>query len=73
MRVRQYLAELEEDEQHLVNCLSVELQDPRRARGYPNSVFRTWRLSFEQIQKQEPRAAEMVSLMTMLGAQHISI
>jgi tetratricopeptide (TPR) repeat protein len=71
--VSKYLAALEKDQQNLIDHLSVELQDYRRERGYPNSVFLTWRLSFEQIRLQEPRAAEVLSLMAMLDGQQIPL
>jgi tetratricopeptide (TPR) repeat protein len=69
--VPKYLAALEKDEQNLIDYLSVELQDHRRPRGHPNSIFRTWRLSFEQIRLHDVRAAELLSLMAMLDGQQI--
>jgi hypothetical protein len=66
-----YLAALEKDNQNLIDHLCIELQDHRRAWGYPNSVFRTWRLSFEQIRLLDVRAAELLSLMAMLDGQQI--
>ena len=71
MDVRKYLTALKKDQQNLIDHLSAELYDHRRERGYPNSVFRTWRLSFEQIRRQERRAAEGLSLMAMLDGQQI--
>lgn len=68
-----YLSELERDDQNLVDHLSVEPQDVRRPRGFPNAVFRTWRVSFEQIRKQEPRVAEILSVMAMLDRQQIPV
>jgi len=71
MDVRKYLTALKKDQQNLIDHLSTELHDHRRERGYPNSVFRTWRLSFEQIRRQERRATEGLSLMAMLDGQQI--
>jgi tetratricopeptide (TPR) repeat protein len=51
--------------------MNTELQDHRRERGIPNSVFRTWKLSYDQMKEQDPRAAEMLSLMAMLDRQQI--
>jgi tetratricopeptide (TPR) repeat protein len=73
MDVREYLAVLRKDQQNLVDQLNTELLDHRRERGNPNSVFRTWRLSFEQIRRHEPRAAEGLSLMAMLDGQQIPL
>ena len=38
--------------------LHEELDDSRRDEESVNSVFRTWKLSYDQIRKQKPRAAE---------------
>ena len=72
--VTEYLAALNKSYLNLKGHLSTELQDPRRDSKEPgaqNSVFRTWKLSFDQIRKQEPRAAEMLSLMAVLDRQGI--
>ncbi len=69
--VQGYLAALEKDKQNLTDHLSQELQDPRRLRGFPNSVFRTWKLSFDQILTQEPQTAKLLSLIAMLDPQRI--
>ena len=69
--VQGYLAALEKDNQNLTDHLSQELQDSRRPRGFPNSVFRTWKISFDQIQAQEPQTAKLLSLIAMLNPQRI--
>ena len=69
--VQGYLAALEKDKQNMTDHLSQELQDHRRPRGFPNSVFRTWKLSFDQILVQEPQTAKFLSLMAMLDPQQI--
>jgi tetratricopeptide (TPR) repeat protein len=71
MSQEEYLLMLKKDEQNLKNSLSMELQDHRRERGVPNSVFRTWKLSYDQMREQEPRAAALLSLMAMLDRQAI--
>ena len=71
MSVQGYLAALEKDNQNLTDYLSQDLQDPRRPRGFPNSVFRTWKLSFDQILTQEPQTAKLLSLIAMLDPQRI--
>ncbi|KAF7510444.1 hypothetical protein GJ744_006723 [Endocarpon pusillum] len=55
----------------LTDLLSEDLQDPRRDLDAPSSVIRTWKLSFDQIQRQKPRAAQMLSLMAVLDRQGI--
>jgi tetratricopeptide (TPR) repeat protein len=69
--LQEYLEIFERDEQNLKDCLRTELQDHRRERGFPNSIFRTWKLSFDLIREQEPQAAAMLSLMAMLDRQKI--
>ena len=71
MPIQQYLTALEEHETNLKDFLTKELQDPRRQRGFPNSVFRTWKLSFDQILAQGPLAGKLLSLIAMLDRQHI--
>lgn len=69
--VQGYLEAIGENQQNLIDHLSQELQDTRRPRGFPNSVFRTWKLSFDQILSQEPRTAELVAVIAMLDPQRI--
>ena len=69
--IQYYLADLERDNQNLADYLSEELQDPRRPLGPPNSVFRTWKLSFDQIEAHEPQTAKLLSLVAMLSPQRI--
>ena len=71
MTVQGYLAALEKDKQNLTDHLSQELQDHRRPRGFPNSVFRTWKLSFDRILTQQPQTARLLSLIAMLDPQQI--
>lgn len=69
--IRCYLTALERNKQNLTDHLSQELQDSRRPRGFSNSVFRTWKLSFDQILAQEPQTAKLLSLVAMLDPQRI--
>ncbi len=46
--------------------------DPGRDSKIQNSIFLTWQISFDQITKQKPRAAEILSLMAVLDGQAIS-
>ncbi|MCJ1230397.1 hypothetical protein MMC12_007071 [Toensbergia leucococca] len=71
MPLHKYLVALGENEQNLMDHLSTELQDHRRENGFPNSVFRTWKLSFDQIRMQEPDAAKILSLAAMLDRNQI--
>lgn len=64
--VSEYLETLVNDESDLKELLSEHLEDPRRDWSSENSVIRTWKLSFEQISKESPRAAEVLSLLAVL-------
>ena len=67
--VAEYLEALEGDDAE--EFLQEELDDSRRDEDSINSVFRSWKLSFEQISKQKPRAAEFLALLGMLDRQSI--
>jgi len=69
--VKGYITAIESDKQNLMDHLSQELHDHRRPLGYPNSVFLTWKLSFDQILSQEPQAANLLSLIAMLDPKRI--
>lgn len=64
--VSEYLEMLNNDESDLEELLSEHLEDPRRDFSSENSVFRTWKLSFEQILKESPRAADIISLLAII-------
>ena len=53
------------------NLLEESMYDPSRDYESSNSVFQTWRLSFEQLTRQSPKAADMLSLMAVLDRQAI--
>ena len=71
--VNQYLNILGSDDRLKSDLLTQELQDQRRPPGYPNSIFRTWRISFEQINGRKPQAAKLLALMAMLDGQQIPL
>ena len=71
VHMKRYLKALSESDSNLAAYLTTELLDPRRPRGTPSSIFLTWKLSFDQISNEEPRAAEMLSLMAFLDRQGI--
>ena len=62
----EYLELLVTGDADLKDLLSVDLEDPRRDPDTENSVMRTWKLSFDQISKGKPRAAQILSLMAVL-------
>ena len=66
-----YLEMLNMDDSDLQDLLQEDSGDLRRDSESQNSVFRTWKLSFDLIGRQKPRAAEILSLMSVLDRQGI--
>ena len=64
--VSEYLEMLISSEDDLKELLSEHLEDPRRDWSSENSVIRTWKLSFEQVSKELPRAVEVLSLLAVI-------
>ena len=71
MTVAKYLQLLRHDEKNQTDLLSKNEVDLRRDPGVPNSVIRTWQISFSQIKDQNPAAADLLSCMCMLDRQGI--
>ena len=61
--------ESEENQAHLLS--SQEGRDMRRDGSVSSAVTTTWQISFDQIQKVKPEAAELLSLMAMFDRQGI--
>jgi tetratricopeptide (TPR) repeat protein len=66
-----YIETLQASDLGITDLLTEDLHDPRRDRDALNSVIRTWKLSFDQIRKQKPRAAQLLSLMAVLDRHEI--
>ena len=74
MEVRQYLEAFNTDVSEIQDLLSQDLADHRRDQGEEqreNSILSTWKLSFDQISKQQPRAAEILSVMAVFDRTSI--
>ncbi|KAH6694334.1 hypothetical protein BKA61DRAFT_647691 [Leptodontidium sp. MPI-SDFR-AT-0119] len=71
MSVSKYLTLYLQDEQSQSRLLDEESGDLRRDPGVPNSVIRTWQISFDQIKRNKPQAAELLSLIAMFDRQGI--
>ena len=69
LNISEYLELLCTGDSELKELLSEHLEDPRRDFDTENSVMRTWKLSFDQISKEKPRAVQILSLMAVLD-QH---
>lgn len=68
----EYLEVFRAGRSDIPNLLEESIYDPSRDYESSNSVFQTWRLSFEQLTMQSPKAADMLSLMAVLDRQAIS-
>ena len=68
----EYLEIFHAGQSDIPNLLEESIYDPGRDHESSNSVFQTWRLSFEQLTMQSPKAAEMLSMMAVLDRQAIS-
>lgn len=71
IRTADYIDILEKGDLDLIDLLSEDLHDSRRNLDMSNSVIQTWKISFDQIQKCKPRAAELLSFMAVLDRQGI--
>ena len=67
----QYLEMFRKSDSDVQDLLNEDVQDRRRDAQAYNSIIRTWKISFDLISKQKPRAAEMLSLMAILDRQGI--
>jgi len=67
----QYLEELTESDAGLQALLSDDQFDSRRGLDSINSVIRTWKLSFDRIQRKYSRAARLLCVMALLNRQNI--
>ncbi len=67
----QYLALPTENDAGLRDLLSDDQYDLRRGFDSINSVIRTWKLSFDQIQHKYAVAAQLLSVMALLNRQDI--
>ena len=69
--VKEYLEILLKGDAEMNDLLHEEYHDPARDPEIQNSIFRTWRISFEQVLKQSPRAAEILFLIAVLDRQSV--
>lgn len=67
----EYLEIFQAGQSDIPNLLEESMYDPSRDYESSNSVFQTWRLSFEQLTRQSPKAADTLSLMAVLDRQAI--
>jgi tetratricopeptide (TPR) repeat protein len=71
MTVFKYLTLYRYDEENQSRLLDEESGDLRRDPRVPNSVIRTWQISFDQIKRTHPQSTKLLSLMAVLDRQNI--
>ena len=69
--VSEYIQTYRNSDSEKLELLSHEFGDLPRDPEVPNAVLATWMISFNQIQRQDPRAADMISLMSVFDRQSI--
>ncbi|KXH46325.1 kinesin light chain protein [Colletotrichum salicis] len=69
--VQSYLDEFERSEKSKGTLLRSDRGDIRRYDGVSNSIVVTWQMSFKQIKREQPRAANLLSLMSYFYTQNI--
>lgn len=71
IQVSKYLQLLDEGDQSFVKFLGKNFKTVGRYPEIPRAITQTWMLSFQMIQRQNPFAAELLSLMSFLDRQAI--
>ncbi|KAM0339924.1 hypothetical protein ACHAPU_010757 [Fusarium lateritium] len=66
-----YLREFSRSEKQKDSLLRSDKGDLGRQDGVSNSIVVTWQVTFEQISREQPRAARLLSLMSQFQAQNI--
>ena len=69
----EYLALLNEKEEGVVELLSENFEDELRYKEIQNSIATTWLISFEQIRRSDPLAAEYLSFMSCVQPKNIPL
>ncbi|RAL07856.1 uncharacterized protein BO97DRAFT_473365 [Aspergillus homomorphus CBS 101889] len=69
--VPQYLRDFRKSDREATNLLKKEVGHLDRDWEAKNSIFMTWRISFDYIRREKPSAAELLSLMSFFDRQGI--
>jgi tetratricopeptide (TPR) repeat protein len=72
MSIAKYLELFRESEMNQRSLLDKDEGDLRRDPDVPNAVISTWEISFNQIRRENPFAADLLSLMSALNRQGIA-
>ncbi|KAI9775783.1 MAG: hypothetical protein M1816_005768, partial [Peltula sp. TS41687] len=66
-----YLSLLNDQEENVVDILSEDFKDEARYQDVKNPVATTWLISFNQIRRHDPLAAEYLSIMSCIDPKNI--
>ena len=66
-----YLSLLKDQEQNVIDLLSEDFEDEGQYRDTKNPIANTWLISFEQIRRLDPLAAEYLSFMCCINPRDI--
>jgi tetratricopeptide (TPR) repeat protein len=71
--VETYLTTFRESDQNKSNLLNRDAGDFRRDETVSNSVITTWQVTFEQIRREKPSAAKLLSFMSFFNPHGIPV
>ena len=71
MTLPKYLAEFRKSQDNQTTLLNANRADLRRDGEVPNAVITSWQLSFDHIRTAYPKAADLLSLMSIFNRQAI--
>ena len=71
--VKRFITQLREDDEHLITILSKDPEYELGGSGPTSSVAATWKLSFDQIWKQNPQATNLLAIMIFFDRQKIPV
>ncbi|KAH6989346.1 hypothetical protein BKA56DRAFT_513553 [Ilyonectria sp. MPI-CAGE-AT-0026] len=69
--VRSYLDDFRKSEQKKGSLLNRDAGDLRRDESVSNSVVATWQVTFEQVRREKPSAADLLSFLSFFNSQGI--
>lgn len=68
-----YLSLLEEQEEDVIDLLSEDFEDAGRYRSAKNPIANTWLISFDQLRRRDPLAADYLSFMSCVDQKDIPL
>ncbi|KAI9753723.1 MAG: hypothetical protein M4579_005014, partial [Chaenotheca gracillima] len=69
----EYISLLQDQDHHVIELLSENFEDEGRYPDQKNPIATTWLISFEQMRKEDPLAAEYLSFMSCIDSKAIPL